>query len=837
MPKISIPLTGDWQFKEYPLSARRMRDLDGTDWLAAKVPSSIYTCLVQAGEIDENELIQNPENFSHISEKPWIFKKTFDSAQELLDCDQINLVFDGLDTITSIWLNEKLIGRTSNMFIPHAFDVTKLLKRAGNILLVKFESATEYAKKQMKRHTAFKDSDFPNPHRVYIRKAQYQFGWDFCPSLPGCGIFRELRLEGIEKAQVSSLQVKTVDCHESFADLKIAVNLSTIKKIPLTCSITLSCGDQMIQQEMSFNPKETSHSTLIRIEEPKLWWPAGIGKQNLYDLDIKLIAQGQVVDQIQKKIGIRTLKLHRTHDHHRRTFKFDINGRGIYIKGANWIPASIFPGSVTSEDYDQLIRIVADANINMLRVWGGGYYENEKFYELCDQLGIMVWQDFMFACAYYPDRKWFLDEVKAEAETIIRRLRNHPCIALWCGNNEIDWLHDMGQLGGGKKFYGKEIYHKILPPIVAHMDPGTDYIPTTPLPKKNKFKAEFMLTTHNWHVWSGHEPSRNYRYPSQPIPHFVTEFGFQSLPNSKTISRLCPAEKRNIGSYKIEKHNYQIDGNSRLYRYIGDLFGSAKTIEQFAYFSQVTQARAAKGHVEYLRAHNTKNHGVMFWQLNDCAPAITWSAIDHYKNPKALLYYAKRFFADRLIAVLPQTKNDLPLLPESIQSLGICAVNDSGEPLTAVMICSLMDMAGNLLDKVELPLAVAPETSGSPIKLPKALVSPENPEISCLHLALENDGKQIAENLFLYLPDKYIDWQRPKIEKSLTQLNENQWQLDITSDVITKDLQIEIDGAANLSNNYFDLLPKNQYHVVFEYPTDQPPTAEAIDLQAVNLPA
>ena len=816
MPKTSLGLTGQWEFKEYPLSTRRMRDLDSSHWHQTTVPCSIFNSLIETSQIEQDDINANPEKFHWVSEKPWVYRKTFDAPESLLACDRVDLEFEGLDTLASIWFNGKLLGRTSNMFIPFRFDVTELLKPENNSLLVKFDPAAHHAKRLMDRYASFKDSDFINPHRVYIRKAQYQFGWDFCPPLPGCGIWRPVRLEGIKKARLNSLHIRTVDCNHHHADIKIEAALDNISNEDFICRLSLSCNTQQIEQTLNFAPRQISQSTLIRIKNPFLWSPAGYGRQHLYHLEAKLLSGDEVIDQMQKKIGIRTVKLDRSPDDYGEKFQFQVNGQPIFAKGANWIPLSIFAGSATSNDYEKLLLAAANANINMLRVWGGGYYETDEFYRLCDQLGIMVWQDFMFACAYYPDRQWFFKEVEEEAAEIIKRLRNHPSLALWCGNNEIDQMHSDGKLGKGKKFYGKEIYHRLLPRLVAELDPDTDYIPTTPLAKKDKFKTSLPLTTHQWDVWSGHHPVRDYQCPPADTPQFVTEFGLQSLPEMETVKSFCPSDRLRIGSYPLEKHNYQLDGNSRLYRYMGDLFGTAKDLEEFIYLSQVTQARAARTYVEYLRANNERNNGVLFWQFNDCCPALSWSAVDYAKEPKALYYYAKRFFSKHLITAIPSFKKTDPNLPPLLESMSVTAINDSDQPLTATLSCRLIDLFGAQLDNVTCPVMVSPFSKSTPLKLPKAITSPSLPEKSCLHLLLEKDGKKIAENLFFYLPDKYIDWPKPKINSQLRQITDRQWKLKLAPNTVIRDLQIHPDRdgmSLKISDNFIDLLPFNETEV------------------------
>ena len=835
MSKTSLALTGKWQFKEYPPSARRMRDLDSAGWLTTPVPCSIFSSLITAGKIKQTDINTNPEKFAWVSQKPWIYRKIFDAPVEILNCARVDLVFDGLDTIASIWLNDKLIGKTNNMFIPFRFDVTSFLKPRNNSLLVKFEPAIEHAKKLMSRYTSFSESDFINPYRVYIRKAQYQFGWDFCPPLPGCGIWRPVRLEGISKTRLADVHIRTVDCNHHYADVKIAVKLDTVTRQEFVCRLTLTGGGQTIEHSLLFQPGEDSQSTVIRIENPLLWWPIGYGRQHLYHLILQLLSGDEVIERTQKKFGIRTVKLDRTPDDYGEKFQFEINGQSIFARGANWVPPSIFAGCVTSNDYEKLLHAAAKSNINMLRVWGGGYYESDEFYELCDQLGIMVWQDFMFACAYYPNRRWFLTEVKKEATTIIKQLRNHSCLVLWCGNNEIDWMHSTDKLGKSKKFYGRAIYHRLLPQLVAELDPDTDYIPTTPLRERDKLKTSQFVTTHQWDVWSGHKPVRQYLCPPQSIPRFVTEFGLQSLPDMETIKNFCPPDRLRIGSYSIEKHNYQSDGNSRLYRYIGDLFGNAENLEHFIYLSQITQARAIKTYVEHLRAHNFRNNGVLFWQFNDCCPAISWSAMDATYEPKALYYYAKRFFSKLLIVVVPELDKVKADLTPMLQPLNVIVINDSNQPITTTLNCRLIDLFGSVLDQVAFPIAIGSFSTSALLKLPKAIVAPTHPDESALHLMMEKDGRKIAENLFLYLPDKYIDWPNVEITRRFSQITEKKWKLKLRSNALAKDVHISTAVPAQFSDNFIDLIPPDESEIIIDCEQQVPSLESALQLHSVGL--
>lgn len=831
-------LTGDWEFREYPAHARRMRDLDGDDWLQTQVPSSIYTCLVGVGQIDPADLNANPQRFAHISRRPWIFRKVFDAPADLLECGRIDLVFDGLDTVAQIWLNDKLIGKPDNMFIAHRFNITRLLKPTGNRLLVKLSPAAAHAEKLMNRYGKLTEFYFGSACRSYIRKAQYQFGWDWCPSLPGCGIFRPVRLEGIAGARIQDLHVRTIDCSRQHADVAVAVRLDTNSpqeselRYPLACKLSLTGEDTCIEQTLRFQPGRNNQSTIIRLDNPHLWQPNGYGSPSLYKLAVDIYSGDERIDHVARDVGIRTVHLNRTKDRHGQSFRFEVNHQPVYVRGANWIPLTIFPGSQKPDDYEALLTAAAGANINMLRVWGGGYYEDPCFYELCDRLGIMVWQDFMFACSYYPDRKWFLDAVKTEAAAVIKRLRSHPSLVLWCGNNEIDWLHAKGQLGKGKKFYGKAIYHRLLGDLLSELDRERDYIGTTPFSNTADANDPGSGTIHQWDVWGGNQPGRN--YTAGDVARFVTEFGMQSLPDVDTVKSFCIDESPVATTRAIEKHNYQLDGNARLFHYLSELFDPPADLEQLVYLTQLAQARRVKEYVEYLRAHNNVNSGVLFWQFNDCCPAISWSAVDCLKKPKALYFYARRFFAGVLPTLLTQSNSARPDIEPTLASARAVVVNDMPEPLAATLICRLMDLHGNLLDKVDLAMAIGPASTSTPLRLPKALVRPKNPQQSLLQMTLENVDGVIVQNNFLYLPDKYMDWPKAQITRTLAQLDKRKWAITLQSDTVVKDVQVTTRIPAQLSDNYVDLMPQQRRELIVDFARDAEDAENLIALQWVK---
>jgi beta-mannosidase len=554
--KFVLPLDGVWEFREFPESARRMRDLEGGSWKPAVVPSSIYTCLNESGLIDVFELRADPADFNWVSETSWVFKKSFDWPSEHCRKDHVQLVFEGLDTVTQIWLNEKLIAKTDNMFIPHTVDVTSIIKPGCNTLMVKFLPAKAESQRRMLRYGKLSEHHFGDPCRTYLRKAQYQFGSVLGPSLPGCGIFRSVRLEAIETASIKDIYIRTIDCSQHSADIRIELSITHPGKCQnrLRCRLTVSGGGLDMQHELPVDTKDNRLTTVIRIERPILWWPKGYGVQHLYHLNVQLLTEaGKCLDEAARDFGVRMIRLNRSADKLGHSFCIEVNEQPIAIRGANWMPLSILTASQSPEAYKTLLSKCANSHINMLRVWAGGYYEDPFFYQVCDRLGILVWQDFMFVSAYYPDRQWFKETVETEARSIICRLRSHACLALWCGNSRIDQLHKEGRLGSGRKFYGKSIYHNILPELLNELDPDHDYIPTTPFfePAEKDPKADTGGTTHSWQMWTHYASVTEQMQQNPKAPRFVVEFGMQSLPELETLKTFCRprdrSEERRVG--------------------------------------------------------------------------------------------------------------------------------------------------------------------------------------------------------------------------------------------------------------------------------------------------
>ncbi len=827
----TVDLSGQWQFKEFPRDARCVDDLEQGDWDECSVPNSIFYCLEEAGKLDVSQVIANPRQYAWVSERPWIFRKRFDIDSGLLHGRSIELALEGLDTVATVWVNQKLLGRPCNMFRSHRFDISDSLKAGENEIMVKFDPAENYARGQMGRYIRFQESDFTNPHRVYLRKAQFQFGWDFSPSLPGCGIIGPVRICGCSHPCIDDVYIRTVECDHAHADLKIDVRLNQAAESAYDCRIELVHRQHVHTHQIQFKPGELHHSSLIRIDYPQLWWPAGYGRPNRYSVRMELKDADQILDIRHMHTGIRTVRLIRHWDKNERHFYFEINGKTIHVCGANWVPPSVFIGSIKEARYRSLIEMAADAGVNMLRVWGGGHYESNVFYELCEEHGILIWQDFMFACGYYPEHAAFLDEVKAEACAAVGRLRNFCCIALWCGNNEIDWMHSRGALGKGKKYYGKKIFHHLLKHVIDEYDPGRDYIETTPLAYKHKYQDRYILAHHQWQTWSGYAPIKYYQPPTEDIPPFVTEFGFQSCPSIETLSDyLAPAPLR-LNEPGLEKLNYQIDGISRMYRYMVKWFGPPKDLNEFIYLSQLTQARAMKIYIEYLRMHPQQNYGQMVWQFNDACCAMSWSVVDYQGRPKALYYYLQRLYRPVMVGFLSHSNED-PLQPV-LEVPTAVVLNGTAESLTAKLQCRLMSLQGQICDEMCLSVSVMPHSLSPKMKLPRTFLPPEHPSRYYLDLRLEQDGIQTASNLYMFGPDKYMPWSKPKIKIEREPIDDTRIEIRLTSNRLVKDAYLRSDPPSRLADNFIDLKPNEHISVPLSF--DKPDDCRDIKLTLLSI--
>jgi len=634
-------LNNNWKFKitNYPVDQVTIPLKRINKWIPAIVPGTIHTDLLKAGLIEDPFKERNEYKLEWISKSNCVYRTEFNYPGNTDRSSNIKLIFEGIDTVADIYLNTKFLGRSENMFLRYEFNVAQLLKPVNNILELHFKSPVAFSIKREKKYG--KLSAALNSYRVHIRKAQYSFGWDWGPAYPTTGIWRPVYLLTEDKAVIQIIKFDTEKLTKTRALLKINFTVLLHTKQQLKAVISLSNEDERFRKEVIVG-NQNQYSIGLNITNPKLWWPNGQGKQNLYDLNIRIADNsGNILDEKNKKVGIRKIELQLI-EKDKPTFRFRVNNKPIYVKGMNWIPADSFLSRVNEKKYRTLLTFAKNANANMIRVWGGGIYEADEFYDLCDELGLLVWQDFMFVCGVYPEHKQFLTTVTEEIIQNVERLRNHPCIAIWCGNNENEWIWYQKERRSYKEMPGYKIFHEIIPNLMNTLDPSSPYWPTSPFGYDEDPNSQNTGNRHQWEIWSNWI---DYTRVKNDKSLFVTEFGFQGPANVETFNKILPFEKRKIQDTTFEYHNKQIEGPERIIRFMASHLPLRIEWNDFNYLAQLNQGFALKTCIEHWRANRNITNGSIIWQLNDCWPVTSWSLIDSESKPKMSYYFIKNVFS------------------------------------------------------------------------------------------------------------------------------------------------------------------------------------------------
>ena len=644
-----INLTGGWKFsvsqKTYKSELIPNENIRPGNWFEAEVPGTIHTDLLNNGLIDNPFYSDNELKLGWIAEQDWVYETEFEFSED--SADESYLIFESLDTIADVFLNKSKLGSTENMFLKYKFSLKGKLKKGTNILKVIFHSPVKYAG-GLERKLGKLPAE-PSTERVYIRKAPYSFGWDWGPSFPTSGIWKNVYIEKIPFGKIDGFLFDTINISNKKATVEIRPIVNLYKKGNYKISFRLFNDDQTYEKTIKINPSKKI-STRLTINNADLWWPNGYGKQSLYSLDIKLLdGEGNTISLLLKKVGIRRVEL-KLKENKKPTFKFRINNKDIFCKGADWIPSDSFISRISDEKYTKLLELAKDGNMNMIRVWGGGFYENDKFYELCNELGLLVWQDFMFACGAYPEHESFIKNIKNEAKENVDRLQHHPSIALWCGNNENEWMWFSQQKVDYKKMPGYKIYHSVLPGILKTIDPHRAYWPSSPFGNENDPDSFESGNTHQWDIWSRWV---NYTEVVDDRSLFVTEFGFQSPANKDTFEKYIPAGSRNINSRIFEHHNKQIEGPERIIKFLNNHLPVETNWDDFLYLTQLNQGFALKTCLEHW-ATNGRTNGSLIWQLNDSWPVTSWAIVDYELKPKLAYHFVKNIFSPQILSF---TKN------------------------------------------------------------------------------------------------------------------------------------------------------------------------------------
>lgn len=781
---------------------------DDSVWHKAIVPGTVHTDLLRNQLIPDPFYADNEKNLQWIENKKWVYETRFLLSENDLKFGQIELIFEGLDTYSKVYVNNQLVLESNNMFRKWTVDVKKMSHSGENFLRVEFEPAVEKAKLEENK-LVYK---LPGNEYVFVRKAAYHFGWDWAPRLISCGIWKNVNLEFRNNFQVNNFQVIQQKLTENDAEIVLKIDYQNFSDQKVRIQAKLEENNQ--SKEFLLPKGDTSFLLKFNIAQPKLWWCNGLGKANLYHFEVLAFENEHIVFKKNQSFGLRTIELIQKPDSVGSSFYFSLNKKKVFAKGANFVPMHVFLSELKTQDYQKIIDKALDANFNMLRVWGGGIYENEIFYDLCDKNGIMVWQDFMFACAMYPGNEAFLNNVKQEIEEQVIRLRNHPSIVLWCGNNEIDegW-HNWGwqkQLNYSKtdsaKIYTdyQKLFHELIPNVLQAEDKSRPYHPSSPSTGWGRKESLLKGDVHYWGVWWGKQPFEMYK---EKVGRFVSEYGFQGIPSPEHFFEFIPNNQMNFSSPAFKNHQKHPTGFETIQQYMERDFKIPTTTENYAYLSQLLQARGMEIAIEAHRKAKPYCMGSLYWQLNDCWPSVSWSSIDFYNNPKAVHYSVKKAFKTYLISV--EKKSDY---------LNFFLISDDQNAQKGIFTREVFQLNGTLIYKDSVSVNIEADT----VKLitrfsPKIYENWEKDSSQVLiRTKFKINNKIMAENDFYFCPPKSLTLQKPEV--NWEQLNQNQIKISAEK-YLAKNVWLQADDIF-FSDNSFDLLPGESKIIDFKTNTD-----------------
>ena len=808
----SIEISENWTFKN---------NIDSV-WLEASVPGDVHTDLLKNGLIEDPFYRLNEHDLQWIDKTDWEYKTEFDLSQKDLNSHSLALEFQGIDTYSSIYLNDSLIGTTDNMFIGKTVDIKNFAKLGKNKLYIKLFSPIN---KGVKLHdslgydiSSFNGNDLAEIGKVegnkrvsvFTRKAPYHFGWDWGPRLVTSGIWQPINIKTWNYFNIEDLYIRQISLDES-ASLVAEIELESYLEIDEMIS-EIYVDNKKVSTDLVYINKGTNKIEIpFTIKDYELWWPNGMGNQNMYDVKVKLQSNNNFVTS-SKRVGLREINLVTSQDSVGNNFYFEVNKKPVFMKGVNYIPQDIFLNRVSDDKYEELLESAVDANMNMIRVWGGGIYENEIFYNLCDEKGLLVWQDFMFACAMYPGDEDFLKSVEQEAKYNVKRLRGHPSIALWCGNNEVrsawknwGWEKDVMENQSPEiasvisKAYD-DVFHKILPEVVNNLDTSTAYWPSSPGSTFSGGTESYTSgDAHYWGVWWGKEDFESY---NQKVPRFMSEFGFQSFPEFSSVDKYTNESDYSIYSEVMKSHQRSSIGNSTIEDYMLRHYNKPKSFKGYLYVSQILQAYGMSIGMESHRRNKGYSMGSLYWQLNDCWPVASWSSIDYFGKWKALHYSTKKAFQPVLINFLKtDSEIELHIISDLLESkevdLNLKVLSFSGEVLYELNKSYLLQQNSTM--KAE---------SLSIDWLNKNF----DPNSSLLVASLFSEEIEISNNNYYLSEFKDIKLTKPLIEYEIDELI-NTFEVSLKSKNLVKNVFVDIASSQNFSDNYFDMIPGKEYKI------------------------
>ncbi|HEU5078452.1 MAG TPA: glycoside hydrolase family 2 protein [Opitutaceae bacterium] len=787
----------------------RSQDLAPRNWLPAEVPGCVHKDLQRNQIIPDPFVGTNELRLQWIEERDWEYRLRFTPRAEVLDEDVIELVAEGVDTFATFTLNGVEIGETENMFTGYRWNIKRHLRRGSNELRVVFKSAMRYIRENEARFKPPCEFNDPVGGGILVRKQQCQFGWDWAPRFVTCGLWREIFLEGWSENRFAHVEV--VQNHPSLetARLRLKPKLQRAAR-GLIFEATVMLNGRVVATASGTDEVEAE------VASPEWWWPAGLGGQTLYDVTLAAKTPGgRTVAEWHRRLGLRTVVLEREPDRWGESFRFVVNGRPIFMKGANWIPAHSFVGGLDRARYARDLRAAVEANFNCLRVWGGGVYESEDFYDLCDELGLLVWQDFMFSCTLYPSDRKFLATVEAEAVYQVQRLHHRTCLALWCGNNELVQVNRSLQKAKYRRGYEK-LFHDLLPRVVSEWGAGAGYWPSSQWRGDWKYgndhpEGERRGDTHFWEVWHARCPVRDYEKWNF---RFVSEFGMQSFSSPKVQATYCAPHETNLFGPVNENHQKNRAGNQIILDYVFRRYRFPKDQNALVHLSQLNQAYAMQVAVEHYRRLMPRCMGTIYWQLNDCWPVASWSSIEFTGNWKVLHFAARRFYARALItAQVPGEETAITgnYRRSTVDEVHVWTVYDAPVNAAAEVEWEIYHVDGRSLgrDGKRVQLRYGESRRQCTVKLRK-LMAEHGRDNLVMRISLAIDGRCVSEDTVFLVPPRFIELPRGATQVAMRRVgDERHYTLTFTSEVFQHRFWFDLgDGAYEASDNFFELYPK-----------------------------
>jgi beta-mannosidase len=821
-------LEAKWDFRAASDTAQAQMK----EWHPAQVPGVVQTDLLHDGLIPDPFYQDNDTRLQWIGLTDWEYRATFDADAATLARDHVDLVFEGLDTYADVYVNEQPVLHSDNMFRRWRVPAKTLLKVGPNTLRVVFHSPIEsmipkvkalpYILPSVTSHMTGNEEDIATA--PYTRKAPYQYGWDWGPRYVTEGIWKPIRLETWDALRIENVHIQQQSVTQDFAalsvELEVEASRSTAASVEINYAELSGTPFTPIRQSVQLEPGVNRVSVAVHIANPKLWYPLGVGAQDRYSFSAVVRMGRYVAADASLKTGLRSIELRREVTGADTSFAFVVNGIPIFAKGADVIPFDSFPNRVTPEIHRKILEAARDAHMNMVREWGGGYYESDDFYDICDELGIMVWQEFIFGGDMVPGGREFQDNVKQEAIEQVERLRDHPSIVLWCGNNEIEtgWMH-----WDDRKIFKESVspadrekvwqdyvvlFHGILAGVVARYANPVPYWASSPsanfeAPPDSQNNGDM----HYWNVWHQLAPIEMY---TQQFPRFMSEYGFQSFPEMRTIRTFAQPGDMDIHSATMQDHQKNHGGNERILSYMLRWYPEPKDFPSFVYLSQVLQAEAIKVGAEHLRRQRPNTMGSLYWQLNDCWPVASWASIDYYGRWKALQYYARRFYDDVIVS---------PFAHDG--KVDVYVVSDKLQPLSGQVRTRLLDFSGKVLSDKTQDVKVPAQSSAVYFTLDeKDLLANADPQKSFLVFDLAVGAVVVSRNLIFFDTMHNLDLPTAvHIDTSLDNSN-GAYAVTLRSPVLARSIYISFgDLDVQTSDNYFDLLPGETVTVKLKAPS------------------